>query len=172
MPESILHRNHTTLDRLFRMHSSWLTGWLNRQRWTVHSSEDLASDVFCALLAIPNLDAVSQPRAMMTTIARRLIYDARRRDDLRRSYESELMALPEALEISAEERLILIQALQAVEAMLSTLSYKARTAFLRSQIQGTPYAEIADELGVSVSMVRKYVAQGLRAAYAAVDRQG
>ena len=123
MPESILHRNHTTLDRLFRMHSSWLTGWLNRQRWTVHSSEDLASDVFCALLAIPNLDAVSQPRAMMTTIARRLIYDARRRDDLRRSYESELMALPEALEISAEERLILIQALQAVEAMLSTLSH-------------------------------------------------
>ncbi|CAO4152174.1 hypothetical protein PKCBPO_03622 [Methylorubrum thiocyanatum] len=82
------------------------------------------------------------------------------------------MALPEALEISAEERLILIQALQAVEAMLSTLSYKARTAFLRSQIQGTPYAEIADELGVSVSMVRKYVAQGLRAAYAAVDQQG
>jgi RNA polymerase sigma-70 factor (ECF subfamily) len=138
----------------------------------VQSSDDLTSDVFLALLTIPNLEAVSQPRAMMTTIARRLIHDARRRDDLRRSYESELMALPEALEISAEDRLILIQALQALDAMLSTLSHKARTAFLRSQIEGVSYAEIADELGVSVSMVRKYVAQGLRAAYATVDRRG
>lgn len=163
--------NRAVLDGLFRRHNGWLTGWLRRQRWTVHSSEDLASDVFCALLTIPNLKAVSQPRAMMTTIARRLIYDARRRNDLERSYEAELAALPEAAEISAEERLILLQALQAIETMLSSLSQKARTAFLMSQIEGTPYAEIAAQLGVSVSMVRKYVAQGLRAAYAAVDRQ-
>jgi RNA polymerase sigma-70 factor (ECF subfamily) len=40
-----------------------------------------------------------------------------------------------------------------------------------SQIEGMPYAVIAVELNVSVSMVRKYVAQGLRAAYAAVDHQ-
>ncbi|UHC19951.1 sigma-70 family RNA polymerase sigma factor (plasmid) [Methylobacterium currus] len=165
------HRNAPVLDTLFREHNGWLTRWLGRQRWTVSSSEDLASEVFLALLQIPDLAAIRQPRAMMTTIARRLIYDARRRNDLQRDYEAELALLPEAVEVSAEERLILVQALRAIDAMLAGLSHKARTAFLMSQIDGKAYAEIAAELKVSVSMVRKYVAQGLRAAYDARMRQ-
>ncbi|ACA17824.1 RNA polymerase, sigma-24 subunit, ECF subfamily [Methylobacterium sp. 4-46] len=165
-------RNVSALDGLFREHSHWLLRWLSKQRWTVTSPEDLTSDVFLALLQIPDLGAVRQPRAMMTTIARRLICDARRRDDLRRAYENELAALPEAFEISAEERLILVQALQAIDAMLAGLSRKARAAFLMSQIDGMPYAEIAAELNVSVSMVRKYVAQGLRAAVKARNVAG
>lgn len=108
---------------------------------------------------------------MMTTIARRLIYDARRRSDLQRAYEAELANMPEALEVSAEERLIILQALHAIEDMLQSLSPRARTAFVMSQIEGEPYAVIAAELKVSVSMVRKYVAKGLRAAYLASARQ-
>ncbi|SDO62635.1 RNA polymerase sigma-70 factor, ECF subfamily [Methylobacterium phyllostachyos] len=167
-----LHKNASVLDVLFREHSQWLTRWLNRQRWTVSASDDLTADVFMALLQLPDLERVRQPRAMMTTIARRLICDARRRSDLRLAYEAELAAMPEAVEISAEDRLILAQALQAIDTMLARLSQKARAAFLMSQIDGLPYAEIAAELKVSVSMVRKYVAQGLRAAYEAQMRQG
>lgn len=164
-------QNQAVLDGLFRAHSGWLNRWLGRQRWTVAAAEDLASDVFVALLMTPNLGAVREPRAMMTTIARRLICDARRRDDLRRNYEAELIALPMAMEVSAEERLIIVQAVQAIDAMLACLSDKARKAFLLSQLEDRPYAEIAAELGVSVSMVRKYVAQGLRAAYRATTDQ-
>ncbi|MBB5756482.1 RNA polymerase sigma-70 factor (ECF subfamily) [Methylorubrum rhodinum] len=164
--------DHAVLDGMFRKHNGWLTRWLGVQRWTVSSAEDLASDVFVALMTMPNLGAIREPRAMMTTVARRLICDARRRDDLRRSYEAELAALPEALEISAEERLVVVQALQAIDAMLATLSDKARRAFLLSQVEGAAYADIAAELGVSVSMVRKYVAQGLRATYLATAQQG
>lgn len=171
MAASVSVRNAPVLDGLFREHSPWLSGWLGRQCWTVVSPEDLASDVFLALLQVPDLAAVRQPRAMMTTIARRLIYDARRRDDLRRSYEAELALLPEALDLSPEERLILVQALQAIDAMLARLSPKARRAFLMSQIDGMAYADIAAALKVSVSMVRKYVAQGLRAACEARLRQ-
>ncbi len=160
-----LRQNNSVMDGLFRQHNGWLTKWLGRQRWTVAAPEDLASDVFLALLQMPAIGSVREPRAMMTTIARRLILDARRRNDLQRAYEAELALMPEALEISAEERLIVVQALKAIDAMLLRLSTKARTAFLMSQIDGLPYAEIAAELKVSVSMVRKYVAQGLRAAY-------
>ncbi|MCY1644732.1 sigma-70 family RNA polymerase sigma factor [Methylorubrum sp. SL192] len=172
MATSVVVEDRAALDGLFRKHNGWLMRWLGRQRWTVSSAEDLASDVFIALLTMPNLGAVREPRALMTTVARRLICDARRRDDVRRSYEAELAALPESLDISAEERLIVVQALQAIDAMLSTLSDKARRAFLLSQVEGAPYADIAAELGVSVSMVRKYVAQGLRATYLATANQG
>lgn len=155
------------VDSLFRTHNGWLTQWLRKQRWTVKAPEDLASEVFLALLAMPHLDAVREPRAMMVTIARRLIYDARRRNQLQCAYEAELSALPESYDLSAEERLIMHQALEAIWGMLSTLSTKAQAAFLMSRIDGMAYAEIAAELNVSVSMVRKYVAQGLRAAYLA-----
>ncbi len=159
------------MERLFRTHNGWLTRWVGKQRWTVSASEDIASDVFLALLTTPNVGSLREPRAMMTTIARRLICDARRRDDLRRNYYAELAALPVGLEVSAEDRLIIVQALEAVDTMLDSLSDKARRAFLLSQLDGRPYAEISAELGVSVSMVRKYVAQGLRAAYqATADR--
>lgn len=172
MAASVVYHQASVLDRIFREDSGWLTSWIRKQRWTVISTEDLTSEVFLALLQMPALGGIREPRAMMTTIARRLIYDARRRNDLRRAYEAELAALPEASEISAEERLIVVQALEAVEAMLATLPVKARTAFLMSQLDGMRYADIAAELKVSVSMVRKYVAQGFRAAYLANARQG
>ncbi|MGW5960954.1 sigma-70 family RNA polymerase sigma factor [Methylorubrum thiocyanatum] len=165
-------QNKSAVDGLFRSHHGWLMRWLDRQRWTASSSEDLASDVFVALLGMPCVTAIREPRAMMMTVARRLICDARRRDDVRRSYETELAALPEAREISAEERLIVVQTLQAIDKMLAGLSDKARRAFLLSQVEGMAYADIATELGVSVSMVRKYVAQGLRTAYLATAHQG
>ncbi len=164
--------NIAVTDLLYRQHNGWLTKWLSKQRWTVMLAEDIASDVFLTLLQMPAVGAVREPRAMMTTIARRLIFDARRRNDLQRAYETELALMPEALEISAEERLIVVQALESIDAMLATLSPKARTAFLLSQVDGLPYAEIAAELKVSISMVRKYVAQGFRAAYLANARAG
>lgn len=167
MGGATLRRNNSVMDGLFRQHNGWLMKWLGRQRWTVVPPEDLASDVFLALLQMPAVGSVREPRAMMTTVARRLILDARRRNDLQRAYEAELALMPEAVEISAEERLIVVQALQAIDAMLARLSTKARTAFLMSQVDGLPYAEIAAELKVSVSMVRKYVAQGFRAALCA-----
>lgn len=172
MAASVLWQQASVLDRIFREHSGWLASWVRKQRWTVISPEDLSSEVFLALLQMPAIGGVREPRAMMTTIARRLVYDARRRNDLQRAYEAELALMPEASEISAEDRLIVVQALEAVDAMLATLPAKARTAFLMSQLDGMRYADIAVELKVSVSMVRKYVAQGFRAAYLANARQG
>lgn len=158
-------QNARFLDELYRDHSAWLTRWLGRQRWAGHAAEDVASDVFLALLTMPDIASVREPRAMMTTIARRLLYNARRRSDLLAAYQAELANCPAASAISAEEQLIIAEALEAIDRMLASLSVKARAAFLMSQLDGMRYSDIASELNVSVSMVRKYVAQGLRAAY-------
>ena len=45
--------------------------------------------------------------------------------------------------------------------MLGRLSHKAATAFVMAQVDGTPYREIAAELGVSERMVKKYIAQAV-----------
>lgn len=155
------------VETLFREHSSWLGSWLSRQPWTVHAPEDIVSDVFLSLLTLPNVGSVREPRAMMTTIAKRIIFDARRRKKLQNAYEDALLTIPEAVDVSPEERLIIVQALQKIDAVLSQLSPRARAAFLMSQIDGMSNKEIAQELNVSLSAVSKYMTQGFSAVYLA-----
>ena len=54
-----------------------------------------------------------------------------------------------------------------IDRLLDGLSSKARAAFLSSQLDGLTYAQIAAELGVSVTRVHQYVVQGLTACYRA-----
>lgn len=164
---SVVGQNSRLVEGLFRDHASWLGAWLSRQPWTVQAPEDIVSDVFLSLLSLPNMASVREPRAMMTTIAKRIIFDARRRKKLQIAYEDALSALPEALDVSPEERLILVQALQRIDAVLAKLSPRARTAFLMSQIDGMSNKDIAKELNVSLSAVSKYMTQGFSAVYLA-----
>lgn len=140
---------------------------MSRQPWTVHAPEDIVSDVFLSLLTLPNVASVREPRAMMTTIAKRIIFDARRRKKLQNAYEDALMAIPEAVDVSPEDRLIIIQALQKIDLVLAKLSPRARAAFLMSQIDGMANKDIARELNVSLSAVSKYMTQGFSAVYLA-----
>ncbi len=57
-------------------------------------------------------------RAMMTTIARRLLIDLRARCDVESSYASTIANLPASLEPSAEDRLLIQEALLRVDAIL------------------------------------------------------
>jgi RNA polymerase sigma-70 factor (ECF subfamily) len=103
----------------------------------------------------------------MTTIAKRIIFDARRRKTLQNAYEEALLTIPEAVDASPEERLIILQALQKVDDVLANLSVRARTAFLMSQIDGMSNKEIAQHLNVSLGAVSKYMTQGFSAVYVA-----
>jgi RNA polymerase sigma-70 factor (ECF subfamily) len=167
MASVVIGQDAKLVETLFREHSSWLSSWLSRQPWTVHAPEDIVSDVFLSLLTLPNMAGVREPRAMMTTIAKRIIFDARRRKTLQNAYEEALMAIPEAAEASPEDRLIIIQALQKVDQVLARLSVRARSAFLMSQIDGMSNKEIARELNVSLGAVSKYMTQGFAAVYLA-----
>ena len=66
---------------------------------------------------------------------------------------------PESFEISAEEKLSLLQTLLELDRMLDGLGVKAKTAFLMSQVQGLTYPQIAEHLQVSASSVTKYIAR-------------
>ncbi len=104
---------------------------------------------------------------MMVTIAKRLLFDARRRKKLELAYEQALMSLPETVHISPEERCMFIEALTTIDEALSSLSSRARQAFLMSQLDGISNKEIAASLGVSMGAVSKYMTQGFTAVYLA-----
>ena len=55
----------------------------------------------------------------------------------------------------------MLQALQAVDAMLDGLKPKVRAVFIMAQIEGHTYAEIAARLGIGERSVKRYMAEAL-----------
>lgn len=155
------------LHHQFRHSYGWLTASMHRLVGSRHDAEDLAASAFTELAALDDVSAVRQPRALLTTIARRLTFEFWRRRDLERAYLAELAQRPEGRAASAEEICMTVEEIVRIDAALATLSARAREAFILSQFDGLGYAEIALRLDVSVSMVRKYVAQALAACWPA-----
>ncbi|WP_311221504.1 MULTISPECIES: sigma-70 family RNA polymerase sigma factor [unclassified Acidovorax] len=157
------------LQRLYSEHHGWLQAWLRRRLSCTHDAADLAQDTFVRLLARspqalgPN--AMREPRAYLTTVARGLLIDFWRRGELERAYLADLALQPEALQPSPEERLAAVQMLQAVDALLQGLTPKTRAAWLMSRLDGLTHAEIATQLHVSVPRVRQLLANAARHAY-------
>jgi RNA polymerase sigma factor (sigma-70 family) len=153
---------------LYRDHQAWLLGWLRKSLYSPERAEDLSQDTFVRLLGRSDLEHARQPRALLTTIAKGLLIDHFRRSALERTYLDELGQLPLHTHPSAEEQALALEALREIDQLLGKLSSNARAAFLHNRLDGMGHAEIAERLGVSVSRVRQYIAQGLRQCYIAL----
>ncbi|MBM6550620.1 sigma-70 family RNA polymerase sigma factor [Marinomonas ostreistagni] len=146
----------------YRQHHSWLQRFLARHLSCQHTAEDLTQDSFTRLITRQeNLSLIDSPRAYLTTIAKGLLINHWRRQDIERSYLESLQTQPEAEYPSAQDQYEVLQALYQVDQMLQDLSSKARQAFLMSRLQGVRYQDIAVELEVSERMVKKYIAQAM-----------
>ncbi|ENB9664691.1 MULTISPECIES: sigma-70 family RNA polymerase sigma factor [Pseudomonas] len=159
--------SHTSkLGLFFSDHHRWLLRHVQRQLSNRPDAEDTAAETFCQLLAA-RVDpaAIEQPRAYLSTIARRLISDRHRRRRLEQAYLERLMLLPETLAPSPEETHLLLEALHAIDRSLAGLPLVVKKAFLMSQLDGLAYAEIGRRLGVSERTVGRYMTQALRQCY-------
>ncbi len=153
---------HDTVQHLYAAHQPWLQGRLQRHLRNAADAEDMTAETFLQVLSQPRLGHIREPRAFLTTIAKRLLFHFWRRRDLEQAYRDTLARLPEALAPSPEEQAMLQQSLTGIAAALEDLPPKARQAFLYSQIDGLGYDDIAQRLGVTPSTVRHYMAQGFR----------
>lgn len=149
------------IQALYCDHHGWLHGWLRKKLGCTHQAADLAQDTFVRALTAPRLDELREPRAWLTTVAHGLMVNHLRRQDLERAYLEALAARPMPLAPSPEERALILETLCEIDALLDGLPPKARSAFLLSQLEGLKYADIACRLGVSVSMVKKYMLQAM-----------
>ena len=158
MPASPLSK----LGFFFSDHHRWLLQHVQRQLRNRADAEDTAAEAFCQILAARvDPDSIEQPRAYLSTIARRLIFDRHRRRRLEQAYLERLMLLPEALAPSPEETHLLLEALHAIDRCLAGLPLVVKKACLMSQLDGLSYVEIARRLEVSVITVKKHAVRAL-----------
>ncbi|MFL9926473.1 sigma-70 family RNA polymerase sigma factor [Herbaspirillum lusitanum] len=152
---------------LYLGHHSWLLSRLQRRLNNRPDAEDLASETFTEIVAGPDLQAIREPRAYLTTIAKRLLFHFWRRRELEQAYLDRLARLPETLAPSPEERALLSEELAAIDRVLDGLPIQVKTAFLYSQLDGMGHQEIADLLGVSLKSVGRYLKQAMCHCYLA-----
>ncbi|BCX70133.1 sigma-70 family RNA polymerase sigma factor [Pseudomonas izuensis] len=149
------HRND--VGRLFRAHYPWLCARLRHYLGTAASVEDIAAEAFVQLLEAPQPVSIREPRALLTTIARRLIYQLWRRHDLERRHLDQLQQVDQPSTPSPEELAQLTQALHGLDRTLARLPGKVRATFLLSRVDGLTYPQIAAELGISLRSVSVYM---------------
>ncbi|MCQ9469983.1 sigma-70 family RNA polymerase sigma factor [Pseudomonas alliivorans] len=146
-----------TVDGLFRAHNAWLTGWLRRRLGCPHSAADLAQDTFIKVLGARDTQQIVEPRAFLTTIARRVLCNHYRRQDLERAYYQALTELPESVAPSEEERAIILETLVELDQLLDGLPGPVKSAFLMSQVDGLSHGEIARALNISIATVKRHL---------------
>lgn len=146
---------------LYSDHQGWLQGWLRGRLGNAFDAADLTHDTFERLLQKLDRPLLRDPRAYLTTIAHGLVVNHWRRLEIERAYLDLLATMPEQMAQSPEERALLLEALCEIDAMLDTLNPKVRSAFLMAQLDGLTYGAIAEHIGVSERMVKKYMAQAM-----------
>lgn len=160
------------MHALYSDHHGWLYGWLRKKLGCAHSAADLAQDTFYRLLALPERWTIKEPRAYLVTTATRLIIDHTRREKVERAYlETHAALQADVYAASPEQYQEAIDTLLAISTMLEGLPGKVRQAFLLSRLEEIPQTEIAVQLGVSVSMVKQYMARAMMHCYAIVYGQ-
>jgi RNA polymerase sigma-70 factor (ECF subfamily) len=154
------------LAELFREHHDRLVRFLSMRLSSRAEAQEAAQEAYVRLLQRPALRLDDNFRALLYVTARNLAIDRlreRRRRDVRDTWADEDGRTPERI-LAGKQQLSLI------EALIAELPPKCRYAFVRYKFDGAEYAEIATELGLTESMVRKYVLRALAHCASRLDR--
>jgi len=157
-----------TVEVLYNDHHHWLTGWLRRKLGCPENAADLAQDTFIRVLSSRDTPTLIEPRAFLTTVAKRVLFNFYRRQDLERAYLDALTQMPEHVAPSEEDRAIILQTLLELDQLLDGLPRLVKRAFLLAQLDGLTYAQISAELGISIATVKRHLTKAAMRCYFAL----
>ena len=158
-----------TVDRLVAELRRDLIGYLQRRGQSVEDAEDVVQEAFVRFHRAGHDLAGPDARPLLFVIARNLQTDrwksagrkgVRGADDIHTLDAGPRAVASEAP--AADQHLIGRQNLAAAAVVIRALPARTRDAFLLHRFEDQTYRQIADRLGVSVSMVEKHIAEALR----------
>lgn len=152
------------MHTLYADHHGWLSGWLYKRLGDSADAMDMAHDVFVRLIVKPaprGFSNASETRGYLRAVANGLCINLWHRREIEQAWLDTLAARPEEVAPSAEHQAMVLEALHEVGATLLELPSKAARAFLLTEACQMTQKEVAEELGVSTRMVRKYIAQAM-----------
>lgn len=143
------------------------------------TAADIAQESYARLLAVQQAgETVAEPRALLYRTARNLLIDQHRRAEVRgaqffpesedAAQAMECVAGPQALE--PEAAAMSAQSVNALLTAIGALPLRCREAFMLHKFDGLSQAEVARQMGISVTMVERHIKLALQACRACQDR--
>jgi RNA polymerase sigma-70 factor (ECF subfamily) len=136
----------------------------SRLREAADDVPDLIQEVYLRLLRVPNHDTIRSPQAYLFTVAHHVLHQ----------HKMSLSAIPESVDVMdvlAEMQAHIVddpatqldvrRRLQELDALLKEVPARSRVAFILHRRFGFTLDEIAQQLGVSRPMVKKYLVKAL-----------
>ena len=149
------------IERLFREHNEALIRFLRGRVGSRNEALEVAQEAYVRLLSLDQPGAVSYLRAFLFKTAANIAIDRRRRHLSYDKVAGQSLFGEFAENRTPERQVAAEQTLQRLEKLIESMPAKCRAAFIMSQIQGLDAGVIASHLGITDSMVRKYVVRAL-----------
>ena len=160
MPDS----HKALIKRLFASHGAALQAFFRRRIRNRLDAPDLTQEVYLRMLRVADSEVIQNPEGYLYTVASNLVKERaalkHRHWESARSAEVRLDELLSDLPSSAEEIDAAARGARLREVLLQ-LTPKCRAAVVMQYRYDMSYQEIAERLGVSTHMVKKYLAQAL-----------
>lgn len=149
------------VERLFREHNEALIRFLRGRVGSHNEALEVAQEAYVRLLSLDQPGAVSYLRAFLFKTAANIAIDRRRRHQNFDKVTGGQLFMELAENRTPERQLSGEQALGRLGALIEAMPPKCRQSFVLNQIHGLDAATIAKQLGITDSMVRKYVVRAL-----------
>lgn len=159
---SVVDSSVQPIEALYNDHHGWLLGWLRRRLGDACDAADLAHDTFVRLMVSSRASSLGdEPRAFLTHVAKGLVADHWRRREVERAYLEAIAHLPEPQAPSPETRMLIIESLLRIEAMLASLPERTRQVFLMAQFDELTLQQISQRMAMPVITVRRHIHKAL-----------
>lgn len=150
---------------LYKENYGWLYGWLYKKLGSVENAEDVLQDTFTKLIKSKDLLKIQQPKAYLTTAAKRILIDRSRHHKIEQSYLAYLEQQNLCHEISPEQIVVAIDVLDHLAKVLNDLPTRVQQSFLWHYIDDIPLIEIAERLTVSSRTIHNDLVKALTHCY-------
>lgn len=146
------------IHTLYTDHHGWLHAWLRKKLGNSWDAADLAHDTFIRMMDKHRLQQLGEePRAFLTHIAKGLMIDHWRHQEIERAYQETIALLPAMHTPSPETRLLILESLFRIDRMLQAMPTKTRTIFMLAQLDGLTYPQVASQLNLSLITVKRHM---------------
>ena len=155
------HRSSAFAGSAYRQYRAGLQRFLMRRLHDAQNVQDLSQEAYLRLLRVEDAELVRKPQAYLYRIASNLVYEFKlreRQDPV--TFDSE--AVERIAEKTADDRPTdelgeRLSTERQLEKVLDQLPPLYRSVFILRKRDGLSLAEIAQQLGISVHTVKKYL---------------
>ena len=156
------------LDEIAHATGSDLLRFLRARLSSPADAQDLAQEVYLRLLRVKDTSAIRNRRAYVLRVAANIVME------WRMLCRNKLTHTPDPLDYMAddndtEHQAWLEQQTAELEAALDSLTPKCRAVLIMHRRDRYTMKEIGERMGISVSMVKKYLVKGLSVCQAKVS---